>query len=304
VRRRRSPAVPPRCVSFAAAALVAAIGCASRRPAAAEGAKTVDAAAAAAAPSYEVYAVRYGTLRDFPEYALVAGADTTRRLDIALMVWVVRGPNGRTALLDAGFYRDKFITRWKPADYHRPSEAIGALGIRPEDVTDVIVSHVHWDHLDGADLFPKARLWIQRDEYEHYVDDATGLPKAGAIDTADAAMLAAIRRAGRVALVAGDSQEVMPGVTAFTGGKHTFASQYVTVRTARGTVVLASDNAYLYENFERHAPIAQTLDSASNLRAQERMLRLATEPRLIVPGHDGKVFELFPKPGSGVAKIE
>jgi glyoxylase-like metal-dependent hydrolase (beta-lactamase superfamily II) len=295
-------------VSFvaAAAALVAAIGCASRGPAAAEGAKTVDAAAAAAAaaPSYEVYAVRYGTLRDFPEYALVAGADTTRRLDIALMVWVVRGPNGRTALLDAGFYRDKFVTRWKPADFRRPSEAIGALGIRPEDVTDVIVSHVHWDHLDGADLFPKARLWIQRDEYEHYVDDATGLPKAGAIDTADAAMLAAIKRAGRVALVAGDSQEVMPGVRVYTGGKHTFASQYATVPTARGVVVLASDNAYLYENFDRHAPIAQTLDSASNLRAQERMLRLATEPRLIVPGHDAKVFERFPKPGNGVAKIE
>ena len=82
------------------------------------------------------------------------------------------------------------------------------------------------------------------------------------------------------------------------------ASQFVGVRTARGVVVLASDNAYLYENLERHVPIAQTLDSASNLRAQERMTRLAAERRLIVPGHDAEVFVRFPRPGGGVAKIE
>ncbi|HET7457084.1 MAG TPA: N-acyl homoserine lactonase family protein [Gemmatimonadaceae bacterium] len=284
-----------------AAAAALTLGCAS--PAARTA--TTAAATAASLPVYEVYAVRYGTLRDFPVYGLVAGADTTRRLDIALMVWVIREPvaGGRTVLLDAGFYRDKFVSRWKPVDYRRPSEAIAALGLKPEDVTDLLVSHVHWDHLDGADLFPKARVWIQRDEFDHYVDSA-GTPRAPAIDTADAAMLAALARSGRVSLVPGDSQEVMPGVTVYTGGKHTYASQYAAVRTARGLVVLASDNAYLYENLDGHRPIAQTLDSASNLRAQERMTRLAAERRLIVPGHDAKVFVHFPRPGNGVAKIE
>ena len=55
--------------------------------------------------------------------------------------------------------------------------------------------------------------------------------------------------------------------------------------------MLASDNMYLYENLDTHAPIAQTLDAASNLRAQDRMKSLAGEPRLLVPGHDPAVFD-------------
>ena len=122
-------------------------------------------------------------------------------------------------------------------------------------------------------------------------------------------MLAKLKAAGRVQLIPGDSTEIIPGITVFTGGKHTFASEFATVRTALaggrvGTAVLASDNAYLYENLEGHRPITQSLDTLSNLRAQDRMSRLASEPRLIVPGHDVDVFVRFPKPGNGIARIE
>lgn len=260
-------------------------------------------ARASAAPAYEVYAIRYGVLRDFPVAALLAGADTTRRMDVALTLWLLKGADGRRVLVDAGFYRDRFVRRWKPADYVKPSEAVRRAGVRPEEVTDVIVSHVHWDHVDGADLFPRARVWIQRDEYAHHVS-AAGRPRDRAIDTVDAAMLARLRRAGRLRLVAGDSVEPIPGITLYTGGRHTFASQYAGVRTAGGTVVIASDNAYLYENLAARTPIAQTLDSAANRRAQERMGRLAASERLIVPGHDPRVFERFPAPGRGVARIQ
>jgi glyoxylase-like metal-dependent hydrolase (beta-lactamase superfamily II) len=116
-------------------------------------------------------------------------------------------------------------------------------------------------------------------------------------------MLADLQRAGRVQLIDGDSVEAFPGIRVFTGGKHTFASQYATVATASGTVVLASDNAYLYENLASRRPIAQTLDPVSNLAAQARMLRLAGDPRLVVPGHDPDVFKRFPEPGGGVARI-
>ena len=250
---------------------------------------------------YDVDAVRFGTYARFPMRALVAGADTSRSQDIAFMVWLARG-GGRVVLMDAGFYRERFVERWKPSDFRRPSEALAAMGVPPGAVTDIIISHVHWDHLDGADLFPRARVWIQRDEYAHYIDDA-GLPRSATIDTADAAMLAAIRSSGRLRLVPGDSVEIIPGITVFLGGKHTFASQYASVRTASGPVILASDNAYLYENLEQHRPIAQTLDSLSNLRAQDRMMRLAGSPRLVVPGHDPGIFTRFPTPGGGVARI-
>jgi glyoxylase-like metal-dependent hydrolase (beta-lactamase superfamily II) len=256
---------------------------------------------ASAPMTYEVYAVRYATLERFPVAALVAGADTSRRADIAMMVWLARG-GGRNVLVDAGFYRDKFVRRWRPTQYERPSVALARVGLRPGDVTDIVVSHVHWDHLDGADLFSRARVWIQRAEYEHYVD-AAGRARSPTIDSLDAAMLADLARAGRVTLIDGDSVEIIPGITVYTGGKHTYASQYASVRTAGGTVVIASDNAYLYENLERRRPIAQTLDSLSNLRAQDRMRRLAGGDALIIPGHDAAVFARFPTPRNGVARI-
>ena len=97
--------------------------------------------------------------------------------------------------------------------------------------------------------------------------------------------------------------EILPGLTVYTGGRHTFASQYVAARTRGGTVVLASDNAYLYENLEQRLPIAQTLDAAANLNAQARMLTLAASPSLVIPGHDPAVFERFPSVAPGVVKI-
>jgi glyoxylase-like metal-dependent hydrolase (beta-lactamase superfamily II) len=253
-------------------------------------------------PVWKAYAIRYATVPGFPIHELVAGADTTRTLDIAMMFWLLKGPDRRTVLVDAGFYRQKFLDSWKPADFRRPSEALEGFGVPSDSVTDVIVSHVHWDHLDGADLFRNARVWIQREEYEYYVG-ADGAPLHAAIDTADAAMLAQLNRAGRVELVAGDGREILPGITAYTGGKHTFASQYVGVRTSEGTVVIASDNCYLYENLARHRPIAQTLDSTSNLAAQDRMRRIASARRLIVPGHDPAVFTRFRSVGAGVVAI-
>src|SRR5262245_17851588 len=110
------------------------------------------AQSAAQAPVWEVYAIRYASL-PFRVSGLIAGADTSRRLDIAMMVWLLKGPNGRNVLVDAGFYRDNFMTRWKPAAYSTPAQAVANFGVKPEEITDVIVSHVHWDHLDGADLF-------------------------------------------------------------------------------------------------------------------------------------------------------
>jgi glyoxylase-like metal-dependent hydrolase (beta-lactamase superfamily II) len=253
-------------------------------------------------PAYEVYAVRFATAEGYPTRFLVAGADTSRRSTLAFTVWLIRG-GGRTVLMDAGFYRDKFVERWKPVGFSKPSDALAALGVKPADVTDIIISHVHWDHLDGIDLFPKARVWIQREEFDYYLDSA-GTVKHQAIDPGDAKVLAQIAREGRVMLVDGDAKEIIPGITVYTGGKHTFASQFATVRTASSTVVIASDNMYLYENLARHVPIAQTLDSASNLRAQARMVTLASDPRLIVPGHDPEVFVRFPTPGNGVARIQ
>lgn len=251
-------------------------------------------------PVYQVYAVDYGTLVQYPLRGLVLGADSAARIDGAMMVWVIRG-NGRVMLVDAGFYRDQFLKAWNIGSYVQPSDAVRRLGIQPEEVTDLVISHLHWDHADGADLFPKARVWVQRAEYEFY-RDSTHLARSGVFPV-DMAMMAEIERAGRLRLVPGDSQAVAPGIFVYTGGRHTHESQYVSVPTASGTVVLASDNAYLYLNLEQNRPIAATWDTVSNLAAQARMKRIAAAPRLVVPGHDPAVFERFPVVAPGIVEI-
>jgi glyoxylase-like metal-dependent hydrolase (beta-lactamase superfamily II) len=253
-------------------------------------------------PNYEIFAVRFAHV-PYALSRLVAGAERGPQVDIAFTVWPIRDvTSGRVWLVDAGFYRDKFVQQWKPQDYVRPSEALAkGLGIAPEKVTDIIITHSHWDHADGADLFPNATVWIQKAEYEYYVTDAGGVANSGGADALDAEMLSKLKAAGRVRLVDGDNQEIGPGIRVYTGGKHTFASQYVSVDTRDGRVVLASDNAYLFMNLEKKMAIAQTLDAASNLAAQTRMLELA--PGRVIPGHDPDVFTRFPAVGANVVRI-
>jgi glyoxylase-like metal-dependent hydrolase (beta-lactamase superfamily II) len=260
--------------------------------------------AAQTKPAYEVYAIRYATLPDFPVAELVAGADPGRKLDIAMMVWLVRG-NGHNILVDCGFYHDHFFKEWKVSDFIKPSETLKPLGLKPEDITYIVFTQMHWDQSDGMDLFPNARIWIQKDQLQYYAGQAWQAKDThGGIDAEDVLTLVTLNTQGRVGMVNGDAQEILPGVTCYTGGRHTYASQYVGVNTGAGTVVLASDNMYLYENLEKHVPIAATLDAASNLRAQDRMKELAARPGFIIPGHDPAVMTKFPSVAPGIVKIQ
>jgi len=260
--------------------------------------------AAQSKPQYEIYAIRYATLPGFPVSELVPDAGADRKLDIAMMIWLIRG-NGRNVLLDSGFYHDRFFKDWHVNNFVKPSETLKPLGLKPEDITDVIISHMHWDHADGMDLFPNARIWIQKDELQYYAGEAWQTKEAhDGIDADDVLTLVKLNTQGRVGMVDGDAKEILPGITCYTGGSHTYASQYIGVNTSAGTVVLASDNMYLYENLEKHVPIAETLDAASNLRAQDRMKQIASRPGLIIPGHDPAVIAKFPNVAPGIAKIE
>jgi glyoxylase-like metal-dependent hydrolase (beta-lactamase superfamily II) len=234
-------------------------------------------------PRYTIDAIRYATIPGFPLSGLIPGADKSQKIDIAMIYWLVRG-SGHTILVDSGFYRPQFFKSWTVHDFQTPDQTLAKLGLKSSDITDVILTHMHWDHADGMDLFPNARIWLQKDEYTYYTGPAWQSPRThGGIERDDVLALVKLNIAGRVSFVDGDDQLILPGIRAYTGGKHTFASQFLTVPTASGTVVLASDNMYLYRNLDEHKPIAQTLDADSNLRAQDRMKTLATNPRLIIP---------------------
>lgn len=255
--------------------------------------------------TYEVYALSYGIYPNFPVSALIAGADKDRKIDLQMMIWLLRGPGGRNVLVDTGCYHENVVKGKGIQNLIKASEAIAKLGLSASDITDVIITHMHWDHADGMDLFPKAKIWIQKDEYAYYTGAAWQAGgKHGGIEPEDVLTIVKLNTQNQVNFVDGDDREIIDGIRVYTGGRHTFASHYVGVRTASGTAVIASDNMYLYENLEKHLPIAQTFDADSNLRAQDRMKQIASRLDLVVPGHDPLVFTKFPKPGNGVARIQ
>jgi glyoxylase-like metal-dependent hydrolase (beta-lactamase superfamily II) len=257
-----------------------------------------------APPAYTIEAIRYATVKDFPLSGLVMGAPRDQKTDIAMVIWLIRG-GGHTILFDSGCYRKKWLDQYHVSDFLAPDQAVKEAGVDPSTVTDVVISHAHWDHMGGLDLFPNATIWIQKAEYEYYTG-AAWQPggKKGGIDQDDVSELFRRNLRGQVRLVGGDNVEIFPGITVYTGARHTFASQYLRVAGEK-PFVLASDNCYLYENLRSHRASAtfEPGDQPGNVAAQERMVALAGSADRVVPGHDPLQFERFLTKGR-VAKIQ
>jgi glyoxylase-like metal-dependent hydrolase (beta-lactamase superfamily II) len=258
----------------------------------------------ASGPEYSIEAIRFANSPGDPVADMVIGAPKGEKVDTVYALWLIRG-GGRNILFDSGFHRERWFKEWTIKDYLRPDEAVRLAGVKPEEVTDVVISHAHWDHMGGIDLFPKAAVWIQRDEFRYYTQDAWQ-PGGdhGGIDPDDVQQLVRLNTEGRLRLVDGDNVEIFPGIRAYTGARHTFASQYLGV-VGHPSFVLASDSVYLYRNLAEHRPSAtfSEADYPANIKSQERMIQLAGSPDRVVPGHDALQFQRFPTKGR-VAKIK
>ena len=252
----------------------------------------------ASTPEYSIRAIRYATAPDFPLSEMVIGGPKDQKIDVAMVIWLIRG-GGHTILFDSGYHRDTFLKDFAMKDYLRPDEAVKTAGVQPEAVTDIVISHAHWDHLGGIDLFPKAIVWIQKEEYRYYTMDAWQPGgNHGGIDPEDVKELLQLNTEGRVRLVDGDNAEIFPGIRAYTGSRHTYASQYLRV-DGNPPFVLASDNCYLYLNLSTHLASAtfSDADHPANIAQQARMISLAGSPDRVVPGHDPLQFQKFPTEG-------
>jgi glyoxylase-like metal-dependent hydrolase (beta-lactamase superfamily II) len=191
----------------------------------------------------------------------------------AYYVWLVRSPEG-TVLIDTGMAPGADRV---PGLRRGPAvvDSLRALGVPPDTVRTVVLTHLHYDHAGGVRDFPHARYVLQRSE----VDD-TGPSRL--VDPADVEYLLG---SNRLELVDGDA-EIAPGVTVHHVGGHTPGMQVVRVRTERGHVVVASDASHFHEHLRRRCLSPGTHSPADALRAFDRITELADGPRLILPGHD------------------
>lgn len=259
--------------------------------------------------TYKVYALRFASTAH--PFAISDWADkgpTTDSVKINFMIWLIRGSNGKNILLDAGFLKDiPDAADFGVVKYIRPDSTLLKLGLKPGDITDIIFSHPHWDHIDGIGLFPNAHIWIQKEDFNYFVGTAWQKGQSnGGFNPRDVRALIDLNLAGRVTLVDGDDKELMPGIRVYTGSRHTFNSQYVLVQTGANKIVLASDNIWIYYILDHMVPPSAggTLDPAGYVKAMQRMKTMVSDVKYIIPGHDGQVFERFPKIADGVVEIK
>lgn len=208
-------------------------------------------------------------------------------------MWLLRRGE-EVILVDTGYDTAEAQERGRPIRLD-PRAALRPFDLSPEQITQVIVTHLHYDHAGGLHLFPNARLHLQSAEMAYATGpcmchDTLRMPfTAGHI-------CEAVQRlySGKLQFYDGDG-EVADGVTVHCIGGHSRGLQAVRVRTHAGWLVLASDSAHFYENVFERKPFPIVVDVQNMLDGFERLHALATTPELIVPGHDPLVTRVFPQ---------
>ncbi|HBL65087.1 MAG TPA: MBL fold hydrolase [Achromobacter sp.] len=244
-------------------------------------------------PEYEIYAIRYARMPRQRRDNFLGGDPHDGDMPMDFYVWLIRGA-GRVVLVDTGFNADMARVRRREL-IQCPISALAQLGVQPEDVQHVVLTHLHYDHAGNLDLLPQARFHVQDDE----LDFATGrcmcfepLRHAYAVED----VIALVRRVydGRVQFHDGDST-LLPGLELLHIGGHTKGLQAVRVHTERGWVVLASDASPYYENMGQGRPFPIVYNTAQMLSGYAKLFGAAQSEQHVVPGHDPLVLDRYPK---------
>jgi glyoxylase-like metal-dependent hydrolase (beta-lactamase superfamily II) len=219
------------------------------------------------------------------------------------MFWLLKGDNNRNILVDAGFIDSSKVAR---KNYLRPDLVLKKINLSPSDISDIIMTHPHNDHIGGISLFPNAKVWMQKDDFDYFVGEAweeNGTSKG--FEKNDVRNIIERNLEGKLKLVKGDNIEIMPGIRVFIGSKHTFENLYLLVNSNSKTnkILIASDAIWFYYNLDNLQPATLAVDPKAYLEAMKRMKTLVTNPELIIPGHDDLVFSKFHRVNDWVVKI-
>lgn len=213
-------------------------------------------------------------------------------MPIDFNLWILRNRH-RVLLVDTGFGPEAAARRGRPLDFD-PVEGLARIGIPPESVTDVLLTHLHYDHAGNIDRFPNARFHIQDGE----VAFATGRCMCEAhlrfpFDVED--VVALVRRIYADRVTFHDREAApFPGITLHALPGHSAAVQGVRVRTARGPVFLASDISHYFANLLTMKPFSIILSVPETLTSYRKALDLAGGVEHLIPGHDPKIRRHYP----------
>lgn len=215
--------------------------------------------------------------------------------DMDYFLWVLRR-GAEVILVDSGYDGAEAASRGRPI-LRDPRAALAEIGIKAEDITQLIVTHLHYDHAGGLHLFPNATIHLQQAEMIYATGPCMCHPTLKMPFSADH-VCEAVQRVfqGRCVFHDGDGA-VAEGVTVHCIGGHSRGLQAVRVRTEAGWLCLASDASHYYENVFLNKPFPIVVDVQNMLDGFATLRNLASEKALIIPGHDPLVGQCFPQDG-------
>jgi glyoxylase-like metal-dependent hydrolase (beta-lactamase superfamily II) len=253
-------------------------------------------------PIYEVHAVKYAHLPRKAWEVQVAPDPHDADFPMDYFVWVAipldeagnRAIGGKPVVIDTGFNAQ--IGKQRGREVKRnPADLLDDLGIDPKEVEDVIITHLHYDHVGNWDKFPKARFHLQDKEMQF----ATGRHMCHgtfrhAFEVEDIVGMVRAVYGQRVVFHDGD-EEIQPGISVHLIGGHTMGIQSVRVMTRNGWLVLASDASHYYWGIRDKKLFAIVYSVADMLAGYDKLTKLADgRVEMVVPGHDAEVMTKYP----------
>lgn len=243
---------------------------------------------------YELYALRYATRPANRHEHFIGGDPHDGPMPMDYFVWVAKNDQ-RAVVIDIGFTAESGGKRGRRLE-RDPIESLALIGVDPAQVEDVILTHMHYDHVGNFAKFPIARFHLQEPEMHYAVGRYMRHRQlAKSFEPDDVCGIVRLNFAGRVVYYNGPAQ-VLPGIAVHPTGGHSAGLQFVTVETARGRVVLASDVTHFYENMDTYRPFTTALHIGEMLDAFDTLRAHAPSPQHIVPGHDPLVMRRYPAP--------
>lgn len=208
---------------------------------------------------WEIFVLEYARSKGQPWVDLISGMYDEGRVDLPFS-FVLARRGDRNVLVDTGFMQDEhssgFSRKFGIPSWISPVRLLAELGIAPEAVTDIILTHAHFDHMGSIAEFPNAHIFIQKSELLSWYE-AIALPRRYGYLTAiidpdnlRTALEASIQH--RVTLVDGDRDDVLPGIHVRLGSGHTIGQQFVLIDTAAGRRVISGDCVYSRRQLTGH----------------------------------------------------
>jgi glyoxylase-like metal-dependent hydrolase (beta-lactamase superfamily II) len=243
-------------------------------------------------PEYELYAIRYATREARRRDNFIGGDPHDGPMPMDYYTWVALGHSG-AYVIDTGFTAAMASARQR-SFLRCPVDSLALLGLEAGAVRDVILTHMHYDHVGNFHKFPNARFHLQEREMAYATGKYMRYPRIGhSYHVEDVVGMVRLNFKGRVEMHNGEV-ELAPGLTLHPTHGHSDGLQSVRIHTKRGWVVLASDATHYYENMATNRPFTTAFHIGQMLDAYRTLERLAPTPRHIVPGHDPYVMQEYP----------